>query len=518
MKPLCIELLEEFKTKELTKLTYLVSCRYFNSDEYVVKLLEVLKKYALKKRDFTDALKCKVYEEVFSEKVSGKALSEAKKKLLNKKYSDLLGLAERFMIIEALEKHPAYRNDLLYNKILEKRQSNLFERRIEKARKELKTQQGRKEMEHYYHQYITERNVLEGLHLNGQLSKEDNSTELIQAIDIDFAVKKLRSYLTLLSLKGKTTRDYHASNLSIEVVMALLREIPKYAAEPLISIFLAAIDLVKLTTVKKTEKGLAVKEKKSAYYKLLDLLYKNAELINQKDLSGLYVTASNICTAGIKVGQFDYYDYFAVFKAMDEKDVMIEGDFVPPNKLKNATNAACRVRESDWAIYAIEKYKPFVEKPIRKSVYHFNMGVVDFHQEKYEDALSRFEQYKPVNLVYDLNWRIVDIKTRYEFDKIYNTYTMTTFESARSYFRKNEKLNDTNKQSYKNFMDVLIGIYLIRYPNIANTTPEERKKILEGRGEKLRKREKELNNQELNADKEWLTRKIAELKVKLGIK
>jgi len=582
MKPLCIELLEEFKTKELTKLTYLVSCRYFNSDDYVVKLLDVLKKSVLNKGDFTDSLKCKVYEKVFSKKVRGKVLNEAQKKLFNKKLSELLSLAERFIVIEALEEHPAYRNDLLYKKILEKRQSNLFERRIEKAKKKLETHGKRKEKYHYYHQYITERNQLDSLHLKGQLSKKDNSTELIQAIDIDFVVKKLRSYLTLLSLKGKTTRDYHASNLSIEVIMAILREIPEYAAEPLISIFLATIDLVKLTTLntaedqEKTAKeeevteetaaeekeedpnathhnllellcentdifvqedlnelyeaisekiefrlkeiGTVKEDTKAAYYELLELLYKNAEVIDKKDLCGLYVTASNICTAGIKVGQFDYQDYFAVFKAMDEKDIMIEGGFVPPNKLKNAINAACRVGEFDWAAKIIEIYKPSIEKSVRKSVYHFNMGVFNFHQKKYEEALSHFDQYETVNSMYDLNRRVIRMKACYEFDEAYNKYTMITFESARSYFRSNARLNYGNSQSYQNFMDILIGIYLIRYPNIANTTPEKRKKILEQRGEKLKKREEELNNQELNADKEWLSKKITDLYEELGIK
>ncbi len=135
MRPLCIELLEEFKTKQLTKLTYLVSCRYFNSDDYVVKLLNALKKYMLSKRDFTEALKCKVYEEVFAKKVSGKELNEAQRKLLNKKLNLLLGLAERFLAIEALEENSAYRNDLLYKKIRKKGSLNYLKSVLKRVKR-----------------------------------------------------------------------------------------------------------------------------------------------------------------------------------------------------------------------------------------------------------------------------------------------------------------------------------------------------------------------------------------------
>jgi len=41
---LCVELLRKFSKKEIERLMHFVESRYFNSDEYVVRLLDILKK------------------------------------------------------------------------------------------------------------------------------------------------------------------------------------------------------------------------------------------------------------------------------------------------------------------------------------------------------------------------------------------------------------------------------------------------------------------------------------------
>jgi len=71
---LCVELLKKFTEKELEGLIYFVACRYFNSDNYVVKLLNVIKLHVLNKINFSHKLYCDVYEKVFSEKIAKEAV------------------------------------------------------------------------------------------------------------------------------------------------------------------------------------------------------------------------------------------------------------------------------------------------------------------------------------------------------------------------------------------------------------------------------------------------------------
>jgi len=124
----CIELLNSFTEKEIKGLEYFVSCHHFNTDPFVVELLKTLQKNILHKRTFDDAAQRLVYEKIFAEKVSVKNWNDKKKKVLSAKLSLLTRLAERFLSIEALHENAAYRSDLLYQKLLDKRQFKLFNR------------------------------------------------------------------------------------------------------------------------------------------------------------------------------------------------------------------------------------------------------------------------------------------------------------------------------------------------------------------------------------------------------
>jgi len=67
-----INLLNNFSEKEMSKLNHFTTCPYFNTDKYVVRLLEVLNREVLGRRQFDEEIKCKVYEKVFSDKITAK--------------------------------------------------------------------------------------------------------------------------------------------------------------------------------------------------------------------------------------------------------------------------------------------------------------------------------------------------------------------------------------------------------------------------------------------------------------
>jgi len=476
---ICVELLKNFTEKELKGLSFFVSCQYFNSDNVIVKLLKVLKLDVLKRDNFNNELYRKVYEKVFSEKIDGKDLLEAQKNRLNKKLSLLLRLAEQFLTVEALHDNPTYRSDLLQQKILEKRQFKLFNRHIKREKKQLEAQ-SQKDIQHYEHQHKIEKNVLDYLYLSGQLNTQDNLPELIYNIDIAYFINKLSLHITLLYLEGVTAKNYDVSSID---AMAQLINLPQYAAHPLVRIYLVAIDLAKT-------------QSEATYRQLLSLLDTHTSSISKKDLNGFYVAATNFCARQIKTGHFDYRELFDLCQNMDKKNLLIEGGFISVNKLKNIVTAGCRVHEFDWAIEMTEKYQLFTEKSVRESVYHFNLGIVAFYQKDYKNALHHFVRVESVNFNYDVNCRVVMMKSHYETDQEYDERTLQIFRSTEKYFNENQQLTPRNKKAYKNFIRTLINIYRVRH--------RATKMKLENIKEKLER-------QEVNSDKKWLMQKVGEL-------
>jgi len=475
----CIELLNSFTEKEMNGLAYFVSCHHFNTDIFVVELLKTLQKNILHKRTFDDAAQRLVYEKIFAEKILIKNWNEKKKKILSAKLSLLTRLAERFLSIEALHENAAYRSDLLYQKLLDKRQFKLFNRHLKKDKKQLEANP-QKDINYYEHRQKTEKNVLDYLHRSGKLHKEDNLQELVYQMDIHYFLDKLSYYITLLTIEGATQKTYDTSTMK---ATSHLLDLPQYAGHPLIQVYRTTINLMQ-------------QQSEATYRDLLNLLDNYAGQIPEKDLNGFYIVATNFCVRQIKKGLFSFEDMFDLYKVMDEKNLLIEGDFIPVNKLKNTITAACRIHHFEWAEKAIEKYHNFIRKPVRESVYHFNLGVIFFYKNDYKSALHHFVRVENVNLNYDIDSRMMMMKSHYEIDKEYDERTLQIFRSTERFFNANQSLSTVDKKAYKNFIRTLINVYRIRHRATKMTLESIKEKV---------------NRQEVNSDKKWLEEKIAGL-------
>ncbi len=476
---LCIEMLQQFSAKEISSFTNFVESRYFNGDVLVIKLLAVLKQRVLGLSYIEQALLVEVYRETFNEKVSKTGLTMQQKKQLNYKLCALLRLAERFLVIEGLEEHSAYYYDILYEKMLTKRQFKLFNRHIKKHQKQF-FKPSQKNNRHYEQQEKLEKQILHYLFISNQLNKQDNLSELIYNTDLNYLINKLKLNSTLLFLEAVTDKKYDTS--SIEAMAALLN-LPQYANHPLIQIYLAANQLTKT-------------QSEAVYRNLLVLLERYSSSIIKSDLKGFYIIAVNFCSRQIQKGQFDFQHLFILFQIMDEQELLIDKNFISVDELKTIVTAGCRVGEFKWTVQMIKKYQPFIEKKVRESVYHFNLGGVAFYQQDYEKALHHFIRVESVNLNYDVNCRVIMMKAHYECDQEYDERTIQIFRSAEKYFNENKQLTPKNKKAYKNFIRTLINVYRIRFGATKM---------------KLEDLKAKLKNQEVNSDKAWLLGKIGEL-------
>jgi len=475
----CIELLNSFSEKEMDGLKKLVACTYFNTDKSIVELIDIIKRNVWRKRQFNTELEEIIYNKLFNKKSKKNRLSELEKKRLSTKMSVLMRLAEQFLKIEALNDNKAYSSDLLLQKTLEKQQFRLFQRHLNKDKKRLEAQP-HQDFEHHRHQQLIEENTLNYLHRSGELLKQDNLNELMYQADIQYFLKKLSLFTTAISLQNITSRRYDTA--STELMFAVL-DLPRYASHPLVQIYRASIDLMQCPS-------------EENYRQLLTTLDGNEATISRVDLNNFYVVATNFCAQRILEGKFDYQELFELYRIMDEKDLLIEGNFIPIGKLKNTITAGCRVGEFEWASALTDKYKNAVKKPIRESVYRFNMGAIAFYQNDYKMALHHLVRVDSINLTYDSDCRIMLVKSHYETDKEYDERTLQIFRSTEKYFNENQQLTAKNKKAYKNFIRILINVYRVRH--------RATKMTLESIQEKLER-------QEVNSDKQWLMEKIGEL-------
>jgi len=441
-------------------------------------LLEVLKRDVLGKQTFEGEVRHRVYEKVFSEKVSTKDWTETQRKLMSAKLTSLTRLAERFLVIEAVEGNQVYRSDLLYQKLLEKRQYSLFERKIKQEEKNLSAQAER-DLTHHRQCDILEKNRLDYLHQTERIYKEDNIPGLWYHLEIKHCLEKLSLYFTILSLQIIRDKNYNIP--SIASTLELLN-LPEYAKHPMLQIYKATIDLLQT-------------QDKAIYQNLLDMLLQNAAHIPKSDLNGFYGTMTNFCIDQIRKRQFSYQDLFELYQRIETQGLFVEGDFVSAVNLKNAVAAACRVDEFDWAASITNKYKPLIKKEIQESVYRFSLGVIDFYRKNYNAAILHFVRVDNFNADYYANCKILMIKAHYETDEYYDNRTVQIFRATENFFKDNKRLSTVKKKRGRNFSRILIYMYKFRHRSTKMTLENIKTKL----------------DKQVVSDKKWLLEKIGEL-------
>jgi len=211
---LLIDLLESFSKKELKGLRHFVSCRYFNTDQYVVKLLEILLNEVIGKQVMDEVLQKSVYVQVLGETV-GIRLDKKEKATFNAKMNALTRLAERFLMAEGLEEKEACKSDLLLGKLLEKKQYQLFNRHINKVQKQIEHMP--KDSFYQEYQLNINQHQLNYLYARSMHRKTDNLDEISRRLDLRYLLDKLGVYLSAHSfqkiIEGKNYTFLNSKNI-----------------------------------------------------------------------------------------------------------------------------------------------------------------------------------------------------------------------------------------------------------------------------------------------------------------
>jgi len=310
--------------------------------------------------ELSPEFRARIYKQLFpNDRISANQLNAKQKGVLDATMGKLTALVKKFFAVEVLEENKIYYNMLLCGKLAKKQHFRALERSLNKEQKQLKAAQQRG-INYHFHEYQLEMARLNLLYRQGTILKEDNLPELIHSFDAHYLIQKLDFQATALSFMGVSAQKKYDFEV-FDVVRPLLK-LEQYARHPLIQVYMAAIRMMQT-------------REQAAYDDLLDLLNEFEAQIPSHNLVDFYKIASIFCARRIREGKPEYHRHtFDLYKIMEQKNLLREDDFIPITKLKNIISISCHVGEFDWATEVLEMYKPFIRKPVRESVYQFNMG------------------------------------------------------------------------------------------------------------------------------------------------
>ncbi len=464
-------ILQKFDKYEQNRLRKFVQSPYFNRNERLEKLLELLLKDVNAENSAISVIREKIWG-----KIGHQGTFDDVK--LRKDFSDLLRLTEKFIAQEHFEKNKLYEAEFLLAGINEKKINKLESGTIKSAAR-LLNRFPLKSSDFYYHKFALEKQVFL-LNQDIQAKSEKKNIETVSKnLDIFYISEKLRYYCYILGSKRIAVHDY-----DLQMMKQVIHQVENfsYSTIPVIAVYYQYY----LT--------LSDGENEAHYFKLKELLDKYALDFPKVEAFNLYSSTLNYCVRKINSGIGNFLqEYLDVIIAFLEKEIIFLDDFLATEVFNNIVVSALRLEKFSWAEEFILKYIKRINPKYQENVTTFNMARLHWYQKNHSKVIELLREVEYDHLGYNLKSKTMLLTTYYDTDEIEPLYSL--LESFRTFLNRHKEIPQHRKSLYIN---------LIRFTKkMVNTAPNDKKAI-----EKLKK---ELEETKSLANKDWLLEKLAEL-------
>lgn len=475
-----IDLLKQFSNQELDKFRLFLESPYHNTDEALIQLFSGLVSFLLDEHNNHSLTE--LVAQLKNKPLSKGELSKKDRTYLNAKMSLLYHLALQFLCLETFdEEHPTYKA-LVIESLLAKRQMTASASFLKKEQKKLR-QQSYQHIRNHRTAFELEKGRLNYLLQNRLIEKKNNITEVLQQLDTYYLLTR-QNYENLALSLSRVSNNAHFEEELLDLASPLKRKSP-YAEHQLIQVNNIIADLMKTN-------------EETYYFELIRFLDEETLVLSPKQLQEFYKAALNFCMHQAFRGKLEFLQYlFELYQTLDEKNLLLEKGRMSIARLKNIVSVCCKVGDFEWGSAAVEKYKPLLNHPDPDSVVHVNLGAIAFYQHDYKQAIYHLIRVDKVSTGYDLDCRIMLLKSYYELDEDYDERTMTMFRTVAMFIRNHTQLSSKRKKAFKNFVRITINLYRYKHRATKMQLDSIRSKI---------------ESLEFFSDKKWLLDKINHLK------
>jgi hypothetical protein len=425
-----VSILNHFSKVELNRLRKFVASPYFNDQEDVLRLFDVLHQ-ALKKdpASLEQLEKQKIWKQLYGAKTYHDGH-------FRRLCSDLNLLALRFLVAENRQQQPV-QEALELQRLLEnpglKKHLNAVERQLQ----DLFEAETRFSAEAYLNRFQMHWHVLD--RTSRIISAGDYAAKLQPAnrhLDNFFYINKLKLQANwlLFSLLRATTERFELP----EGFWAMLDQSP-------------AASLPIVIAYRKMILCLSHLEQEEKFQEYMTVLEQQGHTIAHNDLRECYLFAQGYAALKINQGKTDYYrEVFRILKNMIESDLLLRDRQIPEGVFKNGITASLRVGEFAWAEHFIETYSQYLPESIRENARTFNLANLYSHQKQHGRVIELLRNVEYSDVVYALSSKVILVRTYYESDEFMALDSL--IDSFRIYLRRNKLISKSVKNEYNTFL------------------------------------------------------------------
>lgn len=413
------ELLKTFNEKELKGLGDFISSKYFNQNEKIVKLFEILEKSA-PEFDSDEIDKEKLFVKIFGKK---KYEDEKMRTLI----SNLMKLCKKYLIQLDIESKAQQSNLHLLEQLKIRGQKNLFDYEYNKMKTALE-QYSFREREYYWIKYNME---LELYYSDPTAIKDDYLQQpLIENVSDNFEMLFLLDALEINynKLTRKSKVNYTPEFKFLDVIKNKI-ETEDYSDTPILPlkyyIFMCVQNPFNEEYYEKAEK----------------IFYENLYSISPAEKPYINTGLVNYCWLRVGLGDEKYFrKVFEVYKVgLDEGMYLIDNKYLLTSLFNGIVKSACYLKELTWLFKFIYEYKNKLDPELRKEAVNVAYSKYYFEKKDFDSALKHINKINATSTLLKLEIKILTAKIFYELGYTESVYS--SIDSIKHFFKNKQLLH-----------------------------------------------------------------------------
>lgn len=468
------ELVKDFSKWEINHLIQFIESPYYNSNDFLTKLLHQVVKYINGESTVIDK------KEIFL-LLNPKEVYDDQKMRLS--ISQLYKLVVLYMSTSNFEKDIVTQDLYALQGFQQINKHKIFSALLLDTENKM-TKSKNKDIKYYEHSYKIEE--LRYLDKKNQKRTDYDFTKMIDALDIYYFAQKFRYECIALSHEWMSKSKRLERDIWIESFV--IKDRPELLEIPTIAVYFYGYKILKSPEIE---------ENFVNYERLLD---QHLKLFPKDEAVDLILMGTNYCIRRLNNGDTNYASKtFELYKLGINNGAFLEKGYLSRFSFKNIVTLGLKLKEYVWTEkFVIENIKHLEEK-YRESSFAYNMANIAYEKKDYEKALQLLQKADYDDIFIMLANKNILLKIYYELE--YNEPLEYLIGSMLMLIRR-RGLEQVYKNNYTNICNVVKKLYVLK------TTLLEDKKMLNNKKKLLLKY---IQNTKPLTERDWLLKQLEKL-------
>lgn len=428
-----LNILDKISMRELKKFGDYVISPFFNKNEKVISLFELLAAIA---PNYTEknVERTLIFEQLFPKETF-------KEQKLRYVMADLTKLLEGFITHQQLQKEAFFNNYMLLNAYAERDIDKYFYSTL-KAQQALLQKNKLRDGEYYLYQYLLETADYWFSHIKSNHIKQKIRNNLLASLmrnlDVYYTANKLKYLCEVNNNNNIMITEQPASFLETQLLEQLQQSSPQQKM---------LLNTPPVTIYHQILRTLIDADNETHYENFIEYLNKYASSFKEQELYDIQVFMRNYCLRRYNSGDSSYLrKIFDLYKLLITKERLLLNNSLSQWDYKNIVTIAILLNEMDFAKKFIYQYRDYINKDSRNNVFTFSLAFYYYAQKNYNETIKTLHKVEFTDPYYHIDSNKMLMKCYYELNEIAPLFS--TVNALKRYIRRNKQVSKINKSTY----------------------------------------------------------------------